>query len=180
LDEQPQGISPIALFPPEMQAGVADLAHLGFKQRTVNFCGHTFVLEMLRPYLKHAISLVMEPFRNTVYQPQIWAACHVAVALISVNGDTAFCPQTQDSITGFVEARYRWLSGPEGYYDPTIDYLMGQLTEMDLEVQTEIAELHRLSDRSRDTSQPSPDSSTEPGLFAGLTGGDTQPSESSS
>lgn len=178
--EEQSRVDPIGLFPAEMQEGARQSTHLGYKVRRVEFCGNVFVLETIRPHMKYVIGQVLEPFRNTINEPDAWAALHVGVALTSYNGDTAFCPQTTDNPADFVRARLYWLTGPSGQWQPVIDYLFGQYIEMENEVAAEIVELHRLSERSRATSLPSLDSSTAPGHSSGETAGDTQPTEPSS
>lgn len=137
-------------------------------------------METLRPYMKHAIAQAIEPWRNTLAEPNAWGSLHVAMALTSIDGDDSFCPQMQADPVEFARARLAWITGPNGYFDPVIDYLFGQYMAMEQEAAVAIAELLRLSERGRPTSQPSPDSSTAPGPSSDETAGDIPPSEPSS
>lgn len=180
MEDQSSRVDPINLFPEEMRQGVQDQAYLGYKETVVEFCGHVYVLETIRPYMKYTIGQVLEPYRNTISEPDVWAALHVGVSLKSINGDTSFCPPTNDNPADFVRARLFWLTGPKGYWQPTVDFLFGKYIEMEQSAATEIIELHRFAERSRGTLQPSPDSSIARGHSSGETAGDTQPTEPSS
>ena len=142
---------PLAEFPPDLQRGAIDLTYLGHLTERIEFCGYTFVLETIRPYMKNILGQALEPWRNTIQEPQAWAALNVSMALQSVNGKTDFCPQTQDNPLDFTIARYNWITGPQGFWEPTITFLFGKYAEMEQQVIDYIAELHRLSQRGRDT-----------------------------
>lgn len=173
-------IDPIALFPEEIRDRVTGLAHLGYLTETVEFCGHTFVMETIRPYMKFAIAQALEPYRNTLQEPNVYAALHVAAALTSIDGDPEFCPQIGPNAREFAEARLRWITQETGWFQPTIDFLFAYYVSIEQKVQEAIIELHRLSDRGRDTSQPSPDFLTDSGPSIEEIDSDTPPSESSS
>ena len=179
-EQSTERIDPIAQFPPEMQQDAQSLAYLGHLSDTVDFCGHTFGIETIRPYLKFTIGQALEPYRNTLMEPQAFAAMHMGVALTSVDHDPNFCPPVGDNEREFVEARFRWLTTQTGWWQPTIDYLFAEYLRLEAEAGVTVAELHRLSTRGRDTSQPSPDSLTDSGFSSDKTTSDTQPSESSS
>lgn len=172
-------VDPVNLFSEERRLAVQNQAYLGYDEETVEFCGHLYVMETIRPYMKYAISQVLEPYRNTVAEPDVWAALHVGVALKSIDRDTSFCPPTNESPADFVRARLFWLTGPKGYWQPTIDFLFGKYIEMEQKAASDIVELHHFAERSRDTSLPSLDSSIAQGPSSEETAGDTQPTEPS-
>lgn len=177
MEEQSERIDPFELFGPEIRNAVHGLAYLGYLTRQIEFCGHTYQLETLRPYVKFAIAQAMEPYRNTLQEPNAFAAMHLCMALTSVDGNDSFCPPVGDSLSEFINARFRWLTGESGWWQPTIDYLFAEWVKLEQEASAAIVELHSLSQRSQDTLPPSPDSLNEPASSSEKTDGDIPLSE---
>ena len=173
-------LDPIALFSEEIRIPVAGLMHLGYLTETVNFCGHTFVLETLRPYVKYAIAQALEPYRNTLQEPEVYAALHVGMALSSIDGVSDFCPPTGGNLREFVDARLRWITTETGWFQPTINFLYANYLNLENKAQAALMELQNLSEGNRDISPPSPGFSVERGRSADETTGDTPPSDPSS
>jgi hypothetical protein len=175
LEEQTvERIDPFELFGPEIRENVQGLSYLGYLTRQIEFCGHTYQIETLRPYVKFAIGQAMEPYRNTLVEPNVFAAMHLGMALTSVDGKESFCPPEGDNLIEFVKGRFNWVTGKSGWWQPTIDYLFAEWVKLEQEAGAAIQELHSLSQRGRDTLQPSPDSSIEPASSSEETAGDTQ------
>lgn len=180
VQSQEERIDPLALFSEEIRIPVAGLIHLGYLTETVHFCGHTFVLETLRPYVKYAIAQALEPYRNTIQEPEVYAALHVGMALTSVDGVSDFCPPTGTNLREWVDARLRWITIETGWFQPTINFLYANYLNMENKVQVGIMELQNLSEGSRGTSPLSPGFSKEQEPSAEPTTGDIPPSEPSS
>lgn len=172
-------IDPLALFSEEIRVPVAGLMHLGYLTETINFCGHTFVLETLRPYVKYAIAQALEPYRNTLQEPEVYAALHVGMALTSVDGVSDFCPPTGSNLREYVDARLRWITTETGWFQPTINFLYANYINLENKVQAGMMELQNLSGGNRDTSLPLPGFSHAPGHSTEETPSDTPPSEPS-
>lgn len=162
-DKAHEVIDPIALFSPKVRNAVEGLTFLGELSETVSFCGHTFGLRTLKPQHKYAISRVLQPYRNTIYEVQIFQNLHVATALTHVDGKHNFCDPIGPSIEEFVIGRLNFVSDVKnGWYEATLEYLWSEYQVLELKATEAIVELHSLSQRSREnTSSPLPDSSTE-------------------
>lgn len=178
--KQEERIDPLALFPQEIRIPVSGLMHLGYLSETVTFCGHTFTLETIRPYVKYSIAQALEPYRNTLQEPEVYAALHVGMALTSVDGDINFCPPAGSNLREFVDARLRWITQETGWFQPTINFLYGYYLSMENKVAEALLELQNLAEGSRDTSLPSPGFSIGPVPSGAETTGDIPPLEPSS
>ena len=166
-DETPSAetrLDPIELFSPAVQEAVIGLTYLGYLTETFRFCGHSFTIETLRPNVKYAISMAMQPYRNTFEEPNVYAAFQVAMALTSVDGRRDFCPPIGETLLEHVEARFAWLTVDTKWLQPLIDYVFVRYMTLERKAQEAILELQSLSERGPATSQPSPDSSTGPVL----------------
>lgn len=177
-------LDPLQLFPEKIRDAVQGLAYLGQLSEEVHFCGHSFGLRTLRASDKFAVSIALQPFRNTVYEVEIFQAAHVAMALTSVDGDEDFCPPIGPNVEEFAKARLNYvLNGPDGkggWYEPTIHFLWNRLAILEGIANEAIAELDRLSTRSQPSnSSPWLGSSTEPGNSPAPTVLASQPSTSS-
>ena len=171
---QDERVDPTTFFSPEIQHAVTGMVYLGGHSDKVRFCGHTFGLETIRPHMKFALAQAMEPYRNTLMEPQVWAAMHVGMSLTSIDGRSDFCPPIGDDPVEFARARLEYITGPTGWWQPTIDYLFGKYVEMENVVTQAVAELHSLSLAGKATSSPSPGFSNEPELSTDETGTDFQ------
>lgn len=155
-------IDPIELFTPAVQEDARGLAFLGYLTHKFRFCGHSFAIETLRPHTKYAIGQAMNEYRNTLAEPDVFAAFHVALALTSVDGQRDFCPPVSDRVSEFVAARFAWLTVDVKWQQPLIDYIFIEYTNLEKRAMAGIVELQSLSERGPDTLQPSPDSSIAP------------------
>lgn len=138
-------IDPISLFSPELQEDARNLTNLGYSTKAVRFCGHDFILSTIRPHMKYVIGQAMEPYRNTLVEPQAWAAMHVGLSLTSVDGKQDFCPPIGSNELEFCLARFAWVSGSTGWMQPTIDYLFAEYIQLENREAEAIAEFQSLS-----------------------------------
>lgn len=159
--QETERVDPLSLFSPQVRTPVYGLAFIGHIQKDIEFCGHTFTIKTLRPGDKAAIAVAVQPWRDTVEEPVVWANATVGMALISVDGDTDFCPKASPNINELAKARLYYVTNPEdGWYAPTLGYLYEQFLELEAEALEATKELQNLSPRSRTPSPPSPDSLT--------------------
>lgn len=161
-EQTEERVDPVALFSPKIQEAVTGLIHLGYLTKTIKFCGHTFILETIRPHMKFALGQAMEPFRNTLLEPQVWSAMHVGLALTSVDGKRDFCPPTGENQVEFALARLQWLTDETGWWQPTIDFLHAEYVQMEMLVREAVVELNSLAQAGRASSLRSPGFSAEP------------------
>lgn len=173
--------NPFEIFSPAVRENVVGLSFLGFLEKTIHFCGHEFVIKTLRPSEESAVATVIEPWRGTLAEPAAWNNGHVALALVSIDGDEAFCPAAGPEITSFARARLNYITNPEtGWFQPTLDFLYYEYTVLKQDVQNAIDEFRSLAGRSPQPSQPSADSLTVPGTSADETPSDSPPLDPSS
>ena len=163
MPEESERIDPIELFSPAVREDVLGLTHLGYLTDRFRFCGHSFGIETLRPRVKYAIGQAMQPYRNTLAEPDAFSAFHAAMALTSVDGQRDFCPEVGDDLQAFVEARFSWITVDAKWQQPLIDYIFIKYLELEQRANAGVVELESLSSRGLDTSLPSPDSLTAPG-----------------
>lgn len=180
-DEQSavEEVDPFALFSEHMREPVEGLAYLGKLTDNVKFCGHTFGLRTLLPQDKLAISVVLQPYRNTLLEVNAFQLAHIGAALTSVDDDEGFCPAIGPDIEEHVRARLNWVAGR--WYDPTVDFLWARYKLLEAKAAQGMVELDRLTQGSQPTTLPPwLDSLTVPGTSPVETGSDTQPSTPSS
>lgn len=162
VDALEERIDPITFFSPEIHRAVEGMTYLGYYSKEINFVGHRFTMETIRPHMKFAIGQAMEPYRNTLIEPAVWGSMHVAMALTSVDTNPNFCPPTGDDEVEFVRARLAWLTSKTGWWQPTIDYLFGEYLAMEQVVIQAITELHSLAKAGKAIYSLSPGSSIAP------------------
>lgn len=141
-------VDPFKLFPQEIRRPVEGLTYLGQLTETVNFCGHQFGLKTLRPAEKFAIAQVLQPYRNTVFEVDVFQALHVGLALTEVDGNQDFCPPIGPSVEDLARARLGYLSGTNGqagWYPPTIEFLWTQYMLLEATAGKAMTELDSLS-----------------------------------
>jgi hypothetical protein len=158
-------IDPLTLFPSNIQKAVEGLMYIGQLTETVSFCGHRFGLRTLRPQHKYAIAQVLQPYRNTIMEVDIFQNATVATALTHVDGKHDFCPPIGPEIESFVAGRLNYVSNNEtGWFPQTLEFLWARYVLLEATATEAIAELHRLSQRSQPiTSSPWLDSLAEQG-----------------
>lgn len=168
-------VDPLSLFSSEIQTPVEGLMYLGQLTETVHFCGHTFEIKTLRPQDKFAISLVLQPYRNTIHEVDAYQALHVGVAVTAIDGDENYCPAIGPDLEGLVRGRLKYVS--ENWYPPTIEHIWGRYMLLEATSARAIAELDRLSQRGQPTdSPPWLDSLNALGLSDDETSSDSPPS----
>ena len=84
-------IDPFSLFTEQIRLPVRGLVFLGQIEKTVEFCGHTFSLRTLYPSEKAAVSIVIQPWRGSISEGEVWANAQVGLSLTSVDDDNEFC-----------------------------------------------------------------------------------------
>jgi hypothetical protein len=151
-----EALDPVSFFDPAIHNAVTGMIYLGKHTKTVKFVGHTFVMETIRPHMKFAIGQAMQDHRNTITEPQVWAAMHVGVALTSIDGNTKFSPPIGTDEVEFVRQRFRYVTDETGWWQPVIDYLFAEYSTMEIETTQAIAELHSLAQAGKAISSPSP------------------------
>lgn len=161
-DEQ---IDPFEVFGPQIQLAVEGLAFVGHLDKEIHFCGHTFTIKTLRPGEKAAAAVAHKPWRGSIAEAEVWANVQVGLALTSIDGDTDFCPPVGPDINEFARARLRRITDTQrGFHQPTLDYIYGHYIALEQEAFAAVEALQNLSERNREQSPPSPDSSTEQGI----------------
>lgn len=134
---------------------------LGFLEDDFSFCGHDFVILTLRGDEELEASRVAGDYENTVGHPRAIQWAQIAMALVSVDGDSNFCPAVGPSKKDHARARFNWVTS--NWYWPLGQYLFGRYTAL-LERQIEaVKAVQDLLTGNRTISTPSADSSTDKG-----------------
>jgi len=166
-------IDPFSLFTDQIRIPVRGLVFLGHIEKEVEFCGHTFTLRTLYPSEKAAVSIVIQPWRGSISEGEVWANAQVGLALTSVDGDNEFCIKAGPDLNDFTKARLNYVA--QKWYQPTLSFLYARYLELEQEALDGIRELQDLSERNRDPSHPSPGSLIGPDISAALTDLGIQP-----
>lgn len=149
-------------FSEDIQEAVEGLTHLGSLTTEVEFAGHTFGLRTLTAAEEIAAAVVIKPFKDTLKEPEAWAAAQVALALTHVDGDEDFCPQAGPDQTAYARARLNYITS--NWYWITIDALFREYTTL-LQRQVEaIRAVQNLSQRGLLTYSPLADALNVPGI----------------
>ncbi|MGD0511007.1 MAG: hypothetical protein ABSA33_04155 [Candidatus Micrarchaeaceae archaeon] len=176
-EQQEQEIDPLALFPPQINKAVEGLAFLGQLTDECTFCGHSFGLRTLRPAHKFAIAQVLQPYRNTIAEPDIYQALYVATALTHVDHKRDFCEPIGPDLEGFVRGRLHYVANSEtGWFPHTLTFLWNQYAILEMTAAKAVKELHFLSLRDQPkSSSPWLDSLVEPAPLTEETSSDSPP-----
>lgn len=108
--EEEQVNDPYARFPDQIRHDVEGLTWLGYLEDSFEFCGHHFVLRTLRGDEELGAALVCKEHTETLGQAKAWAWANIALALLSVDYDEAFCPPVGPDKDAFAQARFRYVT----------------------------------------------------------------------
>lgn len=164
---------PFDLFSEQLRLPVRGLTFLGYIEKEVHFCGHTFSLRTLYPSEKAAVSLAVQPWRGSISEGEVWANAQVGLSLTAVDGDNDFCKQAGPDLHDFAKARLNYVT--QKWYQPTLSFLYARYLELEQEALDAIKELQDFSERNRVPSPPSPDSLTAQDILGAPIVSDTQP-----
>lgn len=163
FEEPVQSRGPFDAFPDEVREDVEGLTYLGYLTADLEFCGHNVTLRTLRAAEEIAAGVAVQPYRNTLKEPEAWAQAIVGLALTQVDGDEDFCPPVGPDLDAFARARYRYCGK---WFWPTIDYFYqgyGKLLARQLEA---VRAMQDFSTRSLHPLSPSRGSLIVPGTFS--------------
>jgi hypothetical protein len=150
-------VDPMTLFSPKMRQPVEGLAYLGQLTEDVKFCGHTFGIRTLRPQHRYAISTVLQPYRNTIYEIEVYQALHVAAALTHVDNKRDFCEPIGPDIEGFLRGRLEYLTNDKtGWYPPTLEFLYARCAVLEATATQGVDQLNFLSQKNESGISSSP------------------------
>jgi hypothetical protein len=169
----PEQVDPFELFSEQTRLAVRGLTYIGHLEKEVEFCGHTFRMRTLYPSEKAAISIIVQPWRGSISEGEVWANAQVALSLQSVDHEDDFCQSVGPDLNDFAKARLNYAT--KQWYQPTLSFLYARYLELEQEALDGIRELQDFSERNRVPSPPSPDSLTEPDTLGAPTDSDIQP-----
>lgn len=143
-------------FPEEVSDDVDGLLWLGYLEDVVEFCGHEFVIRTLRVEEEMLAALVCKEYMETLGQAKAWIAAQVGMALVSIDGDTDFCPQAGPNKKNYARARFQYVSSK--WFEPTINYIYSKYAELVERQVNALEEMENLSRENLDIFTASPDS----------------------
>lgn len=138
--------NPTPRFKPETQAAVDGLTHLGYLEKTVEFCGHRFGIRTLYGNEDLLIGIITKEYVETMAQAKAWTIAHVALALTHVDGQKDFCPPASYDELENARGRFQYVASKWQY--PTIDAVFKHFAVL-------VAEQAEAYDAMRDFSQRS-------------------------
>ena len=156
----PEQSDPFALFSEQVRFAVRGLTFIGHLEKEIEFCGHTFRMRTLYPSEKAAVSIIVQPWRGSISEGEVWANAQVALALQSVDDIGDFCDPAGPDLNDHAKARLNYVT--KQWFQPVLSFLYARYLELESEALDGIRELQDFSERNRVPSQPSPDSLTEP------------------
>lgn len=146
-------------FPDEVAEDVDGLIWLGYLENSVEFCGHDFVIRTLRMEEEMLAALISKDYIDTLGQAKAWITAQVALSLVSVDGDDAFCPPAGPDKKNYARARFKYVSS--NWFEPTINFLYSEYANLIKKQADALEEMENLSQESRITFTASPDSLTD-------------------
>lgn len=148
---------PFEELDPRVRQDVEGVLYLGYLTSEVEFCGHSFGLRTLTTTEEILAGEVVQPYRNTIKEPEAFVIAQIGLALTHVDGDEEFCPAIGPNKMQHAKARFQYTGK---WHWPTNQYLYTEYTKL-LGRQIEaVRALQDLSSRSQRTSSPSLDFST--------------------
>lgn len=172
--EEQQEIDPFALFDPKIRTAVEGLTFLGYLTDHIEFAGHTWDIKTLLPSDKMAISLALQPYRNTIHEVDVYQWLHIGLAITAVDGHQDWCQPIGPDLTDLAKARLNYVS--QKWYPPVCELIWNRYVLLEATSQAALNELDRLSKRGQPTNSPPwLDSLTEQGHSDEQTSSDTQP-----
>lgn len=172
VPSEDERVDPFSLFSEQTRIPVRGLAFLGHIEKEVEFCGHTFSLRTLYPSEKAAVSIIVQPWRGSISEGEVWANAQVALSLTSVDGESDFCDKAGPDLNDFAKARLNYVT--QKWYQPTLSFLYARYLELEQEALRGISELQDFSERNRVPSPPLPDSLIVPDTLGAPIASDTQ------
>lgn len=148
-------------FPEGVQEDVDGLAWLGHLEKTFEYCGHEFTLRTLKVSEELYAAALAKGYHETLGQAKAWAWAHIALALVSVDGDTEFCPNIGPDLAANAKTRFKWVT--ERWYSHVGERLFIEYTELLARQNAAVEAIENLSQGSPPSSTPSEDSLTEVG-----------------
>lgn len=145
-------------FPEEHQAAVDGLLWLGHLENEFKLAGHSFVLRTLKVEEELEVARLCEEFKESIGSPTAFKWAHIALALVSVDGDTDFCPPLGPDRTAYARSRFNYVTQ---WYAPVGDFLFNSYAELTRRQTQALEAIENLSPRSPIGSMPWEDSLTE-------------------
>lgn len=154
-----QESTPFDAFPESVREDVNGLIWLGYLEDTFSFCGHNFVIRLLRGDEELLASLVTKEYAETLGQAKahIWAT--VALALVAVDGAEDFCPPGTPAKESYARARFQWVTG--NWYWPVAIFIFERYTALQTRQQEALEALEDFCKGSPSIFSPWPGSSTD-------------------
>lgn len=149
--------NPFAGFPEQVQLDVEGLTFLGYLQEEIEWCGHTFVIRTLNASDELQAALVSKEYLETFAQLLSYAAAHVGMSLVSVDGDEHFAEPLGPSDKNYARTRFNFVVE---WYRPTIEFLFEQYEKLKERQEKAFEAMRDLSLRGRTQSLISLDSFT--------------------
>lgn len=153
--------TPFDAFPPGTRQDIDGLIWLGYLEDSFSFCGHDFVIRILRGDEELLAGLVMKDYTETLGQAKahVWAT--IALALVAVDGAEDFCPQATPNKKDYARARFQWATG--NWYWPIARVLYDKYTELLVRQQEALDALEDFCSGSLPTFTPFASSSIDKG-----------------
>lgn len=154
------GPSTLEDFPPEVREDVEGLLWLGYLEDEFDFCGHSFVIRTLRGDEELLATLVCKEWVESLGQTRAWVWAQIALALIAVDGDDAFCPPTGPDKRAYARARFQYT---QRWYWPVAEHIFAKYVELQKRQSEAFKRVEDLSQGNLPMFSPSVGSSTEAG-----------------
>jgi hypothetical protein len=146
-------------FPSQVREDVEGLMWLGYLEDEFDFCGHHFVIRTLRGDEELLAALVTKEYIETMGQARAWEWAIVAMALISVDWDEAFCPPVGRDPRSYARARFHYCTNK--WFYPLANFLYKQYAKLLVRQKDAMEAMEDLSQGSLSMFTPSPGSLTD-------------------
>lgn len=144
-------------FPEGVREDVEGLIWLGYLEDEFEFCGHNFAIRTLRGDEELLAALVTKEFNETIGQERSWAWANIALALVAVDGDEEFCPQTGRDKRAYARARFQYATSR--WFWPVAKHIYEKYIDLQRRQSEAMARVEDLSRGNLHTFSPSVGSS---------------------
>lgn len=120
--------TPFDAFPEGVRNDIDGLIWLGYLEDRFSFCGHDFVIRILRGDEELLAAVAIKDYVETLGQAKAHVWSTIALALVSVDGAEDFCPPATPNKQDFARARFQWAAS--NWYWPTALHIYGKYGEL--------------------------------------------------
>lgn len=127
-EEEEKPSTPYSDFPPQIVEALDGLTWLGYLEDQFELFAHTFVIRTLRGDEELLAAQLCTEWANTLGQAKAWIWSQLALCLISVDGNTNWCPPIGPDPKTHARDKFNYLT--QHWFWATAEYIYGRYTDL--------------------------------------------------